>query len=241
MNPILPNDDDHIVFSQEEKSSKPQHSSPFSWKNIIDIVANLVLIAIVVIVIRSFIIAPFQVSGASMTNTLEDQEYILVNKFTYQSIFGYQIGAPERGDIVVLEPPISQQKYYIKRIIGLPGDTVSFEERAVRIKNQQYPQGFILEEPYARCMEIKDGKTENHCDYSELIHKEFTVPSGHYFVMGDNRGNSTDSRVCFYSCSIPEATPYVEQKHIIGKTWFVFRPLTHLRAISHQEYSQDSN
>ncbi len=199
-----------------------------TWKQrllgYLDFFLDLVLIFLLVWFVRTYILSPFQVSGSSMTNTLLDKQFIMVDKWSYHGLLGFHFGVPQRGDIVVLKPPIDRDTYYIKRVIGLPGDTIRFEQNQVVITNKEHPEGLVLDESYLKCNQIQDGQKINTCDYTRLPQKEFTVPDGSYFVMGDNRNNSTDARACFNSCRLPGATPFITLDQIIGKTWFVVWP-----------------
>lgn len=150
-----------------------------------------VLIAVILIV---FIYQPVKVEGTSMMPALTDQERIFINKFNYQ--FG--IGSIERGDMVVFWFPHDQTKSYIKRVIGLPGDTVEIEQGQVNVN------GKPLAEPY-----VPD-------DYRDRTsYPARVVPPDNYFVLGDHRSSSNDSR----------NWGFVERKYIYGKAVFVYWPL----------------
>ncbi len=133
------------------------------------------IVIIVVIGIRFFIAQPFIVSGASMVPNFANNDYLIVDEISYR------FHAPHRGDVIVFHPPMDPKTYYIKRIIGLPGDTVSVISGVVTITNKDNPNGWVLNEPYI----TKDTLIDN-------VKK--TVPDGEYFVMGDNRPESYDSR-----------------------------------------------
>jgi len=150
-----------------------------------------VLLAVILIV---FIYQPVKVEGTSMMPALTDQERIFINKFTYR--FG--TGNIERGDMVVFFFPLDHTKSYIKRVIALPGDTVQIEKGTV------YVNGERLAEPYVPD-EYRDG---------QALPLE-TVPPGHYFVLGDHRSSSNDSR----------AWGTVPRTNIYGKAVFVYWPL----------------
>ena len=150
-----------------------------------------VLIAVVLIV---FIYQPVKVEGTSMMPTLTDQERIFINKFTYK--FG--LGNIERGDTVVFWYPLDPEKSYIKRGIGLPGDVVRL------VDGQVYVNSHALSETY-----IPDG----YRDQASL--PEETVPPDQYFVLGDHRNSSSDSRTW----------GFVPKKLIYGKAVFVYWPL----------------
>src|SRR3989338_9309614 len=86
--------------------------------HVFDVTLNIVIIVAIVGIIRTFVVSPFQIEGNSMVDTLEHKEYIVINKFRYL------FGTPNRGDIVVFIPPTDDSKYYVKRVLGLPGDTI---------------------------------------------------------------------------------------------------------------------
>lgn len=150
-----------------------------------------VLIALVVIL---FIYQPVKVEGTSMMPSLEDQERIFINKFIYR--FG--LGNVERGDLVVFWYPGDSSKSYIKRVIGLPGDRVEINEGEVRVN------GAPLREDYV---------PEQYRDRTSM--REAIVPPEHYFVLGDHRNSSNDSR----------SWGPVHRRHIYGKAVFVYWPL----------------
>ncbi len=138
---------------------------------------NVVYIAIAIglaLLVQKFIIRPFVVNGASMDPTLATGDYLLIDEVTYR------LREPERGDVVVFRAPPEPTKFFIKRIIGLPGDTVSISGSKITITNEANPKGFVLSEPFI-----------THISSNQLV---VTVPDGEYFVMGDNRSGSFDSR-----------------------------------------------
>lgn len=128
--------------------------------------------------IRFFIAAPYVVSGASMEPTFFDWQYLIIDKLVYA------VKEPERGDVVVFRLPQDANRSLIKRIIGIPGDTVKISGSTVAISNASRPDGFILDEPY---IEAKNAVTADHL--------ETTLGEGEYFVLGDNRHVSADSRL----------------------------------------------
>ncbi len=140
-------------------------------------VVEVVLIAvIVVIIVRNFLIQPFLVSGASMEPNFSNFDYLLVEKVTYR------FRDPQRSEVIVFHHPKGNGIYYIKRIIGLPGERVKIKDGIVSIYNNYYLDGLILEENYL----LPNVKTFNN--------KEITLNDGEYFVLGDNRHHSFDSR-----------------------------------------------
>ncbi|MDQ5931156.1 MAG: signal peptidase [Patescibacteria group bacterium] len=125
-------------------------------------------------IIQQFIIRPFVVSGESMDPTLRSKDYLLIDEVTYR------FSEPERGDVVVFRAPPEPTKFFIKRVIGLPGDTVSIKGSTITIINDEFPKGFTLKEEFI-----------THKTTNEMTVK---VPEDQYFVMGDNRAGSFDSR-----------------------------------------------
>ena len=168
--------------------------SAVSWLR--DLVFS-VLIAVVLIV---FIYQPVKVEGTSMMPTLTDQERIFINKFTYR--FG--LGSIARGDTVVFWYPQDTSKSYIKRVIGVPGDRIRVEGGMV------YVNGLALVEAYV--------PPENRDSNSWRDGEEQVVPEGKYFVLGDHRNQSSDSRMW----------GYVPRDNIYGKAVFVYWPLDKL-------------
>lgn len=164
-------------------------------------------ILLVVVVLRSFIYEPFQIPSPSMVPTLKIGDYILVNKYAYGlrlPVTGTKIldvGEPERGDVMVFYPP-HDSRYFIKRVIGLPGDHIEYRNKVLRINGKLADQKVLATlppgEPKVKVIEENlDGV--DHLSY-HYIHRDFpdfevTVSPGHYFMMGDNRDNSADSRM----------------------------------------------
>ncbi len=140
-----------------------------------DLFMLALLIIVVVIPIRVFVISPFIVDGESMHPTFENLDYLVVDELVYD------FSAPARGDVIVFRYPNNPSVFYIKRIIGLPGDTVSINHGVVSITTAE-GKNFALNEPYI----VNEDATYT---------KNSTLNQGEYFVMGDNRPNSSDSRV----------------------------------------------
>lgn len=191
----------------------------------------------IVLVLRSFIVEPFQIPSASMVPTLEIGDYILVNKYHYGirlPVLGTKIidmEEPKRGDIMVFFPP-DDKRYFIKRVIGVPGDTISYINKELTINGQKMPQTLLAElPPLQPQFELAE---ENLSGVQHLIHNakhvhrgDFTttVKPGHYFMMGDNRDNSSDSRVW----------GQVPEENIVGKAfaiWMHWQSFTQLPSFS---------
>jgi signal peptidase I len=165
------------------------------WKAFWELARFAIIAIAIVIPIRIFIAQPFIVSGSSMVPTFEDGEYLIVDEISYL------IGNPERNDVVIFRNPNNPKVFFIKRIIGLPGETVDVRGTDVFIKNKENPDGFKLDEPYIKNV----ANSETHF---ELRDKE-------YFVMGDNRPASSDSR---YWGAVPKNL-------LIGKAFLRLLPI----------------
>jgi len=198
------------------------------WFHFLDVLLNIVVIVAIVAGIRTFLVSPFQVEGHSMDTTLEDKEYIIINKLAFI------LGKPQRGDVVVFRPPNDPTKYYVKRIIGTPGDKVWIRDGYVSVQKpgEQEPQR--LEESDYLTPE-NDGHTYKHPPTSgDTSPVEYDVPADHYFLLGDNRVGSLDSR-SFMVDGRPE--PYVLQGNIKGKVWFIALPLTRIHVLTSPSYA----
>lgn len=141
---------------------------------------RFVLVALFIMVpIRMFVIQPFVVSGSSMFPTFEDKNYLIVDEISYH------LGEPDRYDVVIFRYPNDTKKFFIKRIIGLPGETVEIKNETVKIYTGESKEGIVLEETYANF--------EGDCNTTKMeVRRQLT--DNEYFVMGDNRYCSSDSR-----------------------------------------------
>jgi signal peptidase I len=161
---------------------------------------DLMLSCLIAVLVILFLYRPVKVEGTSMMPSLFDQERLFINQFTYK--FG--IGEIQRGDTVVFWFPKDPTKSYIKRVIGLPGDTVAVKDGLVYVNNQRLDERYVPPE---------------YRDYDS--HPPVHVGPDEYFVLGDHRVSSNDSR----------AWGLVPRSYIYGKAVFVFWPLDHLGAV----------
>ena len=166
-------------FIEQEKTCPPSASPRGEGgreKGVVrDFLEAFIIALLVALPVKFWIASPFIVVGASMHPSFESKDYLIVDKLVYR------FKAPARGDVIVFKPPFSSKEYFIKRIVGLPGETLSIEGKAVQITNKEYPEGFTLEEPYV----------SSERESTVII----TLKDNEYFVMGDNRAVSSDSRV----------------------------------------------
>ncbi|GGE40757.1 signal peptidase I [Halopseudomonas oceani] len=200
----------------------------------------------VVLVLRSFLVEPFQIPSGSMKPTLDVGDFILVNKFAYGIRLPVidtkiiPVGEPQRGDVMVFRYPNDPTINYIKRVVGLPGDHIRYAGKQLYINGQKIEHELIEVIPDD---EVPDGHPlqavakaeifqEQLGEVSHLIRQkqlsqtprpnEWVVPEGHYFMMGDNRDNSNDSRY-WQSTEMPrELWGMVPDNYIVGKAFAVW-------------------
>ncbi|HCN65846.1 MAG TPA: signal peptidase I [Pseudomonas sp.] len=192
----------------------------------------------IVLVLRSFLVEPFQIPSGSMKPTLDVGDFILVNKFSYgirlpvidKKII--EVGDPQRGDVMVFRYPSDPSVNYIKRVVGLPGDTVRYtSDKHLYVNGQLVAEQLVGVEPgtlgSAELYKEKLGEVE-HMIRKEMSRyrappdNEWTVPAGHYFMMGDNRDNSNDSRY-WDDPNIPkDELGMVPDQNIVGKAFAVW-------------------
>ncbi len=180
------------------------------WQKISEFIWEMVRVAIIslaiIIPVRYFLIQPFYVKGASMEPNFYDHEYLIIDEISYR------FNQPKRGDIVVFRYPKDPKQFFIKRIIGLPGERIKIEN------NKVYINGTILNEAY-----LEPG-TETVLalkGYGDVI-----LGSDEYFLLGDNRSQSLDSRIF----------GPVKREYIIGKTWLRGWPFNRVTFFSSPEY-----
>ncbi len=179
----------------------------------LDFLKDICIILLIVFVLRTFLVMPFKINGQSMYETYYDREFILVDRFSYRNLpFFWQTQQVERGDVIVFAPGVSKErKYFIKRVIALPWETLKIEDGKVYLK-EEWASDFSLLDEDTYLSDENNEKTYIKSDTSEYIYE---VPEDRYFVMWDNRNHSTDSRTCFQSCSV--RTNYIGPEEIIGK------------------------
>ncbi len=159
-----------------------------------ELLETVISAGIIAFIIITFIGQVTVVRGASMEPTLHDRERLIANKISYR------FESPERNEIIIFKPPIGIKRNYIKRIIGIPGDKIEIVNGKIYVNDQ------ALEEPYVK-----------HRSYENM--PPTIVPDDSFFVLGDNRPNSSDSRYW----------GFVPRKNVVGKAWVVFWPLNKIR------------
>jgi len=144
-------------------------------ENILSFIETFLILILVILPVRLFLFEPFLVKGQSMEPNFYNYDYLIIDKLSYF------FRNPQRGEVVVFKPPIDRKVYYIKRIIGLPGERIEIRDSKIKVFNKENPEGFILNEPYLN-------------DYYYLGDLDVNLKNGEYFVLGDNREVSYDSR-----------------------------------------------
>ncbi|MDP3725978.1 MAG: signal peptidase I [bacterium] len=184
-------------FEVEELVREEKHEGgmlPFLW----EVVKFVFLAVIIVVPIRVFIAQPYIVSGSSMVPTFESGDYLIVDQLSYR------FENPKRGDVVVFRYPRDPSKFFIKRVIALPHETIDIQKGVVTIKNEGHPEGIHIEEAYNKSL------------FNATITK--TLDEEEYFVMGDNRDASLDSR----------SWGALSQKLIVGRAFLRLFPVTNI-------------
>lgn len=176
--------------------------------SIFEFIKTVIAIVVIAFLVRFFLFQPFVVDGSSMEPNFHNAEYLLVNKLTYR------LSAPKRGDVIVFHPPTAPSVNYIKRIIATPGETVEIKDGQIFVNSTE------IDEPY-----IPEEKTLVR--NSEAANLKTTLGSNEYFVLGDNRDHSSDSR----------EWGNVPRENIIGKAWIILFPVKNFGLVFHPTYA----
>jgi signal peptidase I len=177
---------------------EPIGGAPFSWRAILEIVQALALAVVISVVLNLFVVQVTEVRQRSMELTLEQNDRVLVSKVDYR------FGAPQRGDIIVFNPPTDSTIPYVKRVIGLGGETIDLRDGKVYVNG--------------RLIEYAETRGQRTTPQAATVAYPFAVPEGQVFVLGDNRQSSSDSRTFG---SVPVG-------NIIGKVILRFWPFDRL-------------
>lgn len=204
---------DALFFApgRRARAAETDHPNRVRDPALVEYARSFFPILLVVLILRSFVTEPFRIPSGSMMPTLLVGDFILVNKFSYgvrlpvTNTELFSTGEPKRGEVAVFRYPDDPSVNYIKRVVGVPGDHVRYEDKVFYINGERIPQETIgvYEGEGARYMPGAQVLEESWGDLSNRIivesgpsrlNGEFEVPEGHYFMVGDNRDNSNDSR-----------------------------------------------
>ena len=224
---------DRLFFAKTRNAQTPVGEIPRE-PILVEYARSFFPVILIVLVFRSFLAEPFRIPSGSMMPTLLVGDFILVNKFAYGVRLPVldtkivSVGEPQRGDVVVFRYPKDPTQDYIKRVIGLPGDEISYRNKTLRVNGQEVAQSFL--EAYAGTDDDSKGLVNAGAEtsiehLSGVDHRviqvpgwqrspesTWTVPQGHYFVMGDSRDNSMDSR--FWG--------FVPEQNLVGKAFVIW-------------------
>lgn len=175
---------------------------------ILELIEVVVIALLIVIPIRMYLVTPFFVRGQSMEPNFQDSDYLIIDKLSFR------VSKPERGDIVVFKAPLDPKSFYIKRIIGLPNETVEIKEGKVFVYNANNENGWEIKESYLGDHPSTPGNIKIKLKYDE------------YFVLGDNREASYDSR----------EWGSLRSDKIVGKAWLRLAPINKVKAFSLPQY-----
>ncbi|MFH1098990.1 MAG: signal peptidase I [Candidatus Uhrbacteria bacterium] len=173
-------------------------------------VIRVIIIALAVIIpVRYFLVQPFYVKGASMEPNFEDHEYLIIDELSYR------FRPAARGDIIVFRYPFDPSQFFIKRVIGLPGERVEIRNGSVRIANADHPNGFVLVESYLAPGVVSSGE------------RIVSLGPDDFFVLGDNRRQSFDSK---------DFGP-IPRRSIVGRAWLRGWPIDRFQLFEAPEYA----
>ena len=174
----------------------------------LELVKVAVLAGVTIVIIRHFLFKPFYVRGASMEPNFYDKEYLIIDELSYR------LRQPHRGEVIVFRYPNNPKEYFLKRIVGLPGERIKVSDGVVIIYNQQYPEGIVLQEEYLQNTLLTSGD------------KILNIKNDEYFVLGDNRPNSYDSR----------RFGAIDKEEIVGRAVFRGWPFNRLGILDSPEF-----
>jgi signal peptidase I len=227
---------DRIILSSRRKAqgldtrSHKERETPERPPLLVEYARSFLPIFLIVLVLRSFLVEPFRIPSGSMMPTLLIGDFILVNKFTYGirlpviNTKVFDLGSPKRGDVIVFRYPEDPSTPFIKRVVGLPGDRVAYYDKTLWLNGRPVAQTPVGEYIGVGAGVNMTGALLRHEQLTEVEHSillqpsedlqriETVIPKGHYFVLGDNRDNSKDSR---YWGTVPD-------ENLIGKAFMIW-------------------
>jgi len=204
------NKDNNLEEQHEENTNDEVYEKGFLGKIalfFLELIKIAILAGITIFVIRALIFKPFYVKGQSMEPNFYEKDYLIIDEITYR------FREPERGEIIVLKSPVSTD-FYLKRVVGLPGERVKVENGKVIIYNDANPKGIIMNETYLSSISTSGSVS-------------FTLGDDQYFVLGDNRGASFDSR----------SFGAISRSAIIGRVWLRGWPFSRISSFDLPQYT----
>lgn len=201
--------DKEIKPKKESKKDETPSFAKSTGQFILELLKIVIISLAIIVPIRVFLIQPFYVKGASMEPTFFDNEYLIIDEITYR------FSAPQRGDIVVIRYPLDPSQFFIKRIVGLPGEIIDIKNGSVYIDGPKLTEPIEIEEKYLGQGIITSGEKQIHLAEDE------------YYLLGDNRTASLDSR----------SFGAVKKKYIVGKAWLRVWPFDEFHHFSPPEYN----
>ena len=211
------------VLAQPARRRKAAGGGAVKDPVVVEYAKSFFPILLLVLLLRSFLFEPFRIPSGSMMPTLLEGDFIFVNKFAYGLRLPVlnskivEVGEPKRGDVVVFRLPSDPSVNYIKRVVGLPGDVIDYEQGSKQLTINGAPMPVELLGDYADDPQYRLGRENlDGVEHSVLLMPGrlslggiYRVPEGHYFVMGDNRDNSRDSRF--------EGVEFIPEERLVGK------------------------
>lgn len=210
--------DKEYGFNQEPESEELPGQAPRVTRRakegglgsfVVEMVKVALIALVIILPVRYFLIKPFYVNGASMEPNYFNSEYLIIDEISYR------LHEPARGEVVVFHYPPDPKEYFIKRVIGLPGERVAVKDGQVTVFNQNNPEGVTLEEPYLE----PEVRTAGEADV--------TLGPDEFFVLGDNRNASLDSR----------RFGAIKKQDIVGRTWLRGWPIDRVGVLTQHQFN----
>jgi signal peptidase I len=225
---------DSLLWAKQRKNNPYEYSNDPGLNTrssrepiVVEYAKSFFPVLLIVFLLRGFLVEPFRIPSGSMIPSLYIGDFILVNKFSYGvrlPVLGAKVldvNNPQRGDVVVFRYPRDPSVDYIKRVIGLPGDHIAYYNKVLYVNDKPITRTYVAKyqgpgetNPADEYLEDLEGVKHNMLLIAERpgINAEYIVPDGHYFMMGDNRDNSNDSR---YWGVVPD-------KYLVGKAFMIW-------------------
>lgn len=194
---------------ESNKEKKEKEEKQLGGSFLFEVAKTVIIATAIVLVVRYFLIQPFYVKGASMEPNFYDHEYLVIDELSYR------FREPNRGEVVVMRYPRDRTQFFIKRIIGLPGETIDIKNNTITLTGGSVSGEIILHEPYLSDEVMTSGS------------HHVTLGLDEYFLLGDNRSASLDSRVF----------GVIEEGDIIGRTWVRVWPFHRFEFFGAPEYN----